>query len=377
MATWLEMSRSPEYSPAILSRELRKVHYLVGIDEFDEALAGETIILGGYLNTNLIKAKSILAEHLNVDSLSAISADIGEVTSGTITGATIRTSADGNRIELADNKLTTYMDNVKRVQLDFDRVSFYDDRGNIGGGIGAFFNSSLNLSTLSIFNDQGDIRITPKIVNGKYVRVNINSAIPRNLDEPSIDIQTFNSSSERLDVFIKPTNFSINTYVGSMLHFTKDGLKVSSKIIPYTVTSPPVGLGSVGTDDYFWYSMYAVSFVNKSERAIKEDIKELDTKALYEEVKNIKPYSFKYIETTKAASQTPQKNKETKETEEQKERIGIIAEEAPEKILDESGTGIDLYAYITLLLGALQESMNKIEQLEEKTKELSKNGGLS
>ena len=150
MATWLEMSRSPEYSPAILSRELRKVHYLVGIDEFDEALAGETIILGGYLNTKLIKAKSIFAEHLDVDSLSAISADLGSVTSGLITGATIRTSDTGDRIQLDQSRLRAYLDNVMRVQFDYDSLDFYNSQNiHVGSLLGSYFDGNHKMITHS------------------------------------------------------------------------------------------------------------------------------------------------------------------------------------------------------------------------------------
>ena len=33
MATWLEMSCSPEFSPAIFSRELRKIHHMRGMND--------------------------------------------------------------------------------------------------------------------------------------------------------------------------------------------------------------------------------------------------------------------------------------------------------------------------------------------------------
>jgi hypothetical protein len=115
MATWLEKSRSPEYNPAKLSQMLAELEAVIGIDELDEAMAHETIITGGYLNTNLLKTNSILAKHirsgeitadkLNVDSLSAISADLGEITSGKISGTTIsglRYSLDGNGFSLKD-----------------------------------------------------------------------------------------------------------------------------------------------------------------------------------------------------------------------------------------------------------------------------------
>jgi hypothetical protein len=115
MATWLEKSRSPEYSPAKLSRMLAGVEAVIGMSEVDEALAGETIIAGGYLNTHLIKANSILGKHirageitadkLGVTALSAISADLGEITSGKISGTTVRGLRyllDGNGFSLRD-----------------------------------------------------------------------------------------------------------------------------------------------------------------------------------------------------------------------------------------------------------------------------------
>lgn len=71
MATWLEKSRSPEYSPAKLSQMLAEVESIIGMDELDEAMAHETIIVGGYLNTRLIKAQSILAEHIKSKEITA------------------------------------------------------------------------------------------------------------------------------------------------------------------------------------------------------------------------------------------------------------------------------------------------------------------
>jgi len=135
VATWLEKSRSPEYSPAKLSQTLAEVEAVIGISELDEAMAHETIIVGGYLNTHLIKAKSIIAEHMDVDSLSAISADIGNVTSGTLTGAIVRTSSSGDRIQLSDNLLRAYASGTERVRLDTTALRFYDPTGAFGGYI--------------------------------------------------------------------------------------------------------------------------------------------------------------------------------------------------------------------------------------------------
>lgn len=54
-----------------LNNDLGKLAYE---DQVQVAMLGETIIIGGYLNTELIKAKSIVADQLNVDDLAAITA---------------------------------------------------------------------------------------------------------------------------------------------------------------------------------------------------------------------------------------------------------------------------------------------------------------
>lgn len=111
-------------------------------DQVQLAMLGDTIIVGGYLRTELIAAKSILAEHLNVDSLSAISADLGAITAGsisgvTITGGTVRTNSGDNRIELSNNLLRSYRYGIQRVQLDYDSLDFYNAAEQSAGGITA------------------------------------------------------------------------------------------------------------------------------------------------------------------------------------------------------------------------------------------------
>lgn len=72
MASWLEVSRSPEYSPAELSRLLSKIEHVIGLDELEEAMGHETIIVGGYINTNLIQAKSIVADQVKLEGLATV-----------------------------------------------------------------------------------------------------------------------------------------------------------------------------------------------------------------------------------------------------------------------------------------------------------------
>lgn len=341
MTTWLEMSRSPEYSPAILSRELRKVHYLVGIDEFDEALAGETIILGGYLNTKLIKAKSIFAEHLDVDSLSAISANIGEVTSGTLTGATIMTSEGGDRIQLDQSRLRAYLDNVMRVQLDFDSIDFYTQSAK---KMGEIFAVDVDMDddvvpVLRISADTGAVEL-------RSWRSASNFALLR----LSADHPEYEWDGHMLTVMIESDGDYGALTVGA------GGVRIEGSAVGALIDGnstisgnfEPQGVNSfdLGSNTMYWKNVYAGDFVNKSERIVKENIRQLDTDSMYDKVKLIQPYWYQYKE-------------------DDAEHIGVIADESPREILDESGTGISLYAYTTMLLGALQETIKKVEKLEE------------
>ena len=81
MPIWLQMARSynnPDsvnYKIAYLREQIGDADFgkLAFEDQVQLAMLGETIIVGGFLKTELIAAKSIVADHLNVDDLAAIS----------------------------------------------------------------------------------------------------------------------------------------------------------------------------------------------------------------------------------------------------------------------------------------------------------------
>lgn len=60
------------------------------------------------LDGGKIAAASITANKLSVTQLSAIAADLGTITAGLVTGATIRTAASGSRIEMDINRLVAF-----------------------------------------------------------------------------------------------------------------------------------------------------------------------------------------------------------------------------------------------------------------------------
>lgn len=88
----------------------------------DKILAGT--IQGGDISASTITgtniaASTITAANINVSQLSAIAADMGTVTAGTITGATIRTAATGGRVQLDVTGFKQYAADGTTVLIDF------------------------------------------------------------------------------------------------------------------------------------------------------------------------------------------------------------------------------------------------------------------
>lgn len=91
-----------------------------------------TYIGSSAITSSKIAANAVTASKINVSELSAITADIGSVTSGTVTGALIRTSSSGDRVELddGDDAIRIYdTSGEKRMELIHDTLNFYNENG--------------------------------------------------------------------------------------------------------------------------------------------------------------------------------------------------------------------------------------------------------
>lgn len=117
------------YKLAYLREQMKNLGDLAYADQVQLAMLGDTIIIGGFLRTDLIAAKSIFSHHLNVDVLSAISADVGEVTAGLIK------SANGSSFfDLTNNKIKTNNAEITGGILNINTVSELSNVIQLNGG---------------------------------------------------------------------------------------------------------------------------------------------------------------------------------------------------------------------------------------------------
>ena len=123
-------------------------------------LAANTItaddIAAGTITATELDAGAVTAAKINVSQLSAIAADLGVVTAGTITGGLIQTAASGARVELATTGLNAYKaDGTQTVDINVD--------GTFTFGPSSGDNVSWNNTALTV---SGDIIATGNIQDG-------------------------------------------------------------------------------------------------------------------------------------------------------------------------------------------------------------------
>lgn len=126
--------------------------------------------------------------------------------------------------------------------------------------------------------------------------------------------------------------------------------------------------GFLGTSTRAFWRVSANAYNTTSSREWKREIAKLsDSKKaeMYETLKKMNIYSYRTAKPVADSSGNVVSETLMPAT------FGLIAEEAPREIVDETGKAISLYEYTTLLAAALQESQRRIEYLESV---LEKNG---
>jgi len=369
----------------------------LGYSSFEEqtqlAMLGKTVIVGGFLNTELIKAKSIVADQLNVDDLSAITGKFTSLMSGVSGGARLEMgesagepfleaydSANDLRVKLLQDSLEFSAGGITGGKLEAE----YFGAGGEEGRAGLLLSSTYSIKLQAFYYAWMETYGAAVQCAGESVAARADIGIY--LDAPEIKVLDgflrlrdpgTSTSNKQLDftggysfyrdatgaggndtrLWLDTPNFgevvigprSGSSYLGRLKIRAWDILLDGDPLLRPQLSG---GKGFVGNSTYPFAQMHSYSFVQASSERIKTDIFDMDCKDAYNKVKDLKVRRYKYVGKGK------------------REHLGLISEESPYEILSEDGKGVDLYAYISMLAAAVQEMQAKIEVLEKTISDL-------
>jgi hypothetical protein len=135
----------------ILDVENLKTEFRILNGEVSAKVSKDSIINEINLSTEGIRIRADKIDLIGaVTVLSDITGNLGSITAGTITGATVRTSSGDDRIELSSNLLSSYYSGVRRVQLDYDSLDFYTAEGVLAGDLIAIPSTDYDTAELAM-----------------------------------------------------------------------------------------------------------------------------------------------------------------------------------------------------------------------------------
>jgi len=184
---------------------------------------------------------------------------------------------------------------------------------------------------------------------------------------PGIDIKNGTASWSTAQI----TSFGASyinpalTLIGKSQFDCSTNANVHSVMINNLGTEPTVapsggGYGYVGTAGVYWYYVYSDNLINVSQRELKRNIQSFD-KNMYvfaiDEIMKMKPSLYKF----------KNENDEVIAGQELKTRynyhMGLVLDEAPDFLQDNTFGGIDAYALSTLNLAGIQYLNNEVENI--------------
>jgi len=129
-----------------------------------------------------------------------------------------------------------------------------------------------------------------------------------------------------------------------------------------TIAPSAAQFGYVGTNSYPWYYLYYMNAIQVSSKETKRNINYLDDnmfELVMADMDKIKPSFYKYkIETDDYVPENPAKYRP-------QFHLGLILEDTPDYLQDNTFSGIDLYALSTLTLTGVKYNRHKIETIEQ------------
>lgn len=133
----------------------------IGADHIRAGAITAVHILAASIEASHISAKAILAEHIDVEELSAMSAHLGDIESGNITGAVIKTSDFPYRLEMNQAGLFAYdNDGILRTKLVRGELCLIDPNNSE-------FYSYLSAGALTFHHPYGTVPYVKRIKSGQ------------------------------------------------------------------------------------------------------------------------------------------------------------------------------------------------------------------
>ena len=135
------------------------------------------------------------------------------------------------------------------------------------------------------------------------------------------------------------------------------------------------GWGYLGNSNYSFYRVYGAGG-SVSARESKYEILKADTETQYDNVKALNIYNYRSI-----SDERDEEGNVVKEYKREDLMLGCMVDELPLETTfydneDGNGKAVDMYSYTTMILGALKETIKKVERLEKELEEL-KNGNTN
>jgi hypothetical protein len=226
-------------------------------DELSVKVSKDSIISEINLSTEGIRIRSDLISLVGaVEVLSSITGNLGEITAGsitgvTITGGTIRTSAGNNRIELSSNLLRSYLNGIRRVQLDYDSLDFWTANNRAAGTITSVDmpDYGASVTDLVVRNNNGFVSLISGTGND-MASISVNKGLPDY--GGNIFLETRYSNIYGF-IDMMPGGVEIGTNGAHSLVVHSGGVDVYGS---FAVSGSKSAV--VETEDYGWRKLYAL-----------------------------------------------------------------------------------------------------------------------
>ncbi len=194
-------------------------------------------------------------------------------------------------------------------------------------------------------------------------------AILSSLNYPGLNCKTSSPTSQAAQIVSGNASF-INPalQVRGWTQFDCSNASASSILFNNLASEPTIATsaaqyGYIGTNAYPWYYLYYMNAIQVSSKNTKRDINYLDeslSELVINDIDKIKPSFYKYkTETDEYIPEQPSKYRP-------QYHLGLILEDTPDYLQDNTFSGIDVYALSTLSLAGVKYNRKKIENIENK-----------